>query len=125
MSEKRYPFMATIKAPSNDKGAFKQARFTADGHEFPAQIIEGYGVQGAPVTGGQALIIPVDGDMSKCVAIVMPPPKDRVDQQAEGEVTYKNHAAGQSLKFDKDGTATLEAPQDIIFKSGNIIHFNP
>lgn len=125
MSDKRFPFFAKMKSPSNDKGPHKQARFEADGHEFSAQIFEPYGVQGAPTTDGHALVIPVDGDMSKCIAIVMPAPRDRVDAQKEGEVTYKNHKGGQAMKFDKDGTVTMEAPQDIIFKSGGVIHFNP
>lgn len=122
---RRYPFTAKIKAPSNDKGAHKQARFTADGHEFSAKIIDSYGVQGAPITDGEALIIPLDGDMSRCIAIVLPPEKDRVDQQKEGEVTYKNHKAGQSIKHDAGGTTTHEAPADIIIKSGGIVHINP
>ena len=117
MSEKRFPFAATLKAPSNDKGAFKQARFTADGHEFTAQVVESYGVQGAPVAGGQAIIFPLDGDMSKCIAFVMPPPKDRVDQQEEGEVTFKNHKAGQTIEMDKDGNVTIKTP--------GILHLNP
>jgi phage gp45-like len=123
--DKRFAFMATMKEPSKDKGAFKQARFTADGHEFSAQIVEAFGVQGAPMKGGQAIIIPLDGDMSRCIAIVMPPPKDRVDGQAEGEVTYKNHKAGQTIRHDKDGTTTHEAPGDIIIKTGGLCHINP
>lgn len=125
MSEKKFPFWATIKEPSKDKGPYKLARFSSDGHEFSAQVLEGYGMQGAPIKDGQALIIPVDGDMSKCVAICMPPPKDRVDQQAEGEATFKNHKAGQLIKHDKDGTTTHEAPANIVLKSGGTIHLNP
>lgn len=123
--DKRFAFMATMKEPSKDKGAFKQARFTADGHEFSAQIVEAFGVQGAPMKGGQAIIIPLDGDMSRCIAIVMPPPKDRVDGQVEGEVTYKNHKAGQALKFDKDGHVTLDASGNVTIKSGGTVHINP
>lgn len=121
----RQIFMANIKGPSNDKGAHKQLRLTADDDEFTAQVLEGYGVQGSPITGGQALVLCPDGDLSKAFAIMMPPPRDRVDQQAEGEVTYKNHKAGQTIKHDKDGTTTHEAPKDVIIKSGGIVHINP
>ncbi len=125
MSEKRFPFFASMKEASKDKGAYKQARFTADGHEFTAQVVESYGIQGAPMAGGQALIFPIDGDMSKCIALVMPPPKDRVDAQAEGELTLKNHKSGQALKFDKDGHVTLDASGNITIKSGGTTHINP
>lgn len=122
---RRFPFVAKIKAPSNDKGGHKQARFTADGHEFTAKIVDSYGVQGAPITDGEALIIPVEGDMSRCYAFVLPPEKDRVDQQKEGEASYKNHKTGGVIKHDASGTTTHEAPGDIILKSGGTVHINP
>lgn len=122
---KKFPFFANVKEVSADKGPFKRMRVEADGHEFSVQVLEPYGLQSSPIKGGQVAIIPMDGDMSKCLAIAMPPPADRVDGQKEGEVTLRNHKAGQNFKFDEDGTATLETPKDIIFKSGGIIHFNP
>lgn len=118
-------FRAKVKGPSNDKGPHKQVRIEADDDEFSVQVWEPYGVQGAPMTDGDVVVFVPDGDMAQAFAIVMPPPKDRVDQQAEGETTFKNHKAGQTIKHDKDGTTTHEAPGDIILKSGGIVHINP
>lgn len=97
---------------SKDKGPYKLARFKADNHEFTAIIFDPYGVQGVAPKGSRALIVPVDGDLGKAVAFVMPPDKDRVDGQKSGETTIKNHVAGQSTKFDKDGNVVTNASGD-------------
>ncbi|MFP3921669.1 MAG: hypothetical protein ACLFPA_12270 [Dichotomicrobium sp.] len=93
---------------SNDKGPHKLVKIQSDGKEMIAEIWEPYGVQGSPPRQSTGLVLIPDGDEGKAVFIPKPPPKDRVDGQAEGEVTYKNHVAGQALKMDKDGNVTLE-----------------
>lgn len=101
---------------SNDKGPYKLAKFRSDSHEFMAQIIDPYGIQGSPPKGSQALLIPVDGDEGKMIAFVMPPPKDRSDGLKAGEAQLKNHVAGQfiyqmengdTVVSNKDGTAVI------------------
>jgi hypothetical protein len=50
---------------SNDKGPYKLGRFQSEGHEVTAIILEPYGIQGSPMKGGQAILIPIDGDEGK------------------------------------------------------------
>jgi len=109
---------ATIKKSSNDKGPYKLVEVESDGHQFVAHVLEGYGVQGSPLKDGQALIIPVDGDEGKAVAIVMPPPAKRTDEQKEGEVSYVNHDTGNVMKHDADGTTTTTTKKDLVDKVG-------
>lgn len=97
-----------IIEPSADKGPHKLVRIQSEGKEMVAQVWEPYGVQGSAPKKSTGLLLIPDGDEGKAVFIPMPPPAERVDAQAEGEVTYKNHVAGQAFKFDKDGNATLE-----------------
>ena len=94
---------------SNDKGPYKLAKFESDKHQFTAQIIDPYGMQGNPPKGSQCLLIPVDGDEGKMIAFVMPPPKDRVDALKAGETAYKNHVAGQQTTFTEDGDIVTTA----------------
>ncbi len=103
---------ADLVEVTNDKGPYKLARFKADNHEFVAQIFDPYGIQGNPPKGSQAFVIPVDHDEGKMLAFVMPPPKDRVDQQKTGEMQIKNHVAGQSLKLDESGNIAVNASGD-------------
>lgn len=104
-----------VKA-SNDKGPYKLIRVQSDGHELTAIVLESYGVQGSPLNKGQCLLLPIDGDEGKMVAIVMPPPSKRTDQQKEGEVTYINHDTGNSIKHDVDGNTTIELPGGTVVK---------
>lgn len=101
-----------IKAPSNDKGPHKLTTVVADGKEMQVQVIEPYGVQGSPIKDGMVLILTPDGDDGKAVGIMMPPPKDRVDQQKPGEVTYKNHVTGNRIQHDADGHTMIETKAD-------------
>lgn len=94
---------------SKDKGPYKLAKFKADNHEFMSIIFDCYGIQGVAPKGSRALIVPVDGDLGKAIAFVMPPDKDRVDGQKEGDVRLKNHVKGQSIHLDDSGNVTVEA----------------
>lgn len=114
---------ATVTKSSNDKGPYKLVDVESDGHKFTAHVIEPYGVQGSPLKDGQALIIPVDGDEGKAVALIMPPPAKRTDQQKEGEVSYPNHDTGNTIKHDKDGHTTITTPSGTVVKchkDGNV-----
>lgn len=93
---------------TNDKGPYKLAKFKADNHEVVGQIVDSYGIQGSPPEGSQALLIPVDDDEGKFVAIVMPPPKSRETGLKAGEVKLKNHTAGQSIFMDETGNTTVD-----------------
>ena len=59
-----------------------------------------------------------DGDEGKAVAVIMAPPKDRVDGQKPGMVTVKNHAKGQHMVMDDDGNVIIRSPN-------GIVHINP
>lgn len=105
-----------VVKPSNDKGPYKLVRVQSDGHEVTAIVLEPYGVQGSPLKGGQALMIPIDGDEGKMVAIIMPPPAKRTDEQKEGEVSYPNHDTGNFIKHDADGNTTIQTKGGAIIK---------
>jgi phage gp45-like len=104
---------------SNDKGPFKMIRVQSDGHEVSAKVIEPYGVQGSPVKDSIVLMFPLDGDEGKMVALVMPPPAKRTDQQKPGEVSYVNHDTGNAMKHDADGTTTTTTKKDHVVKAGS------
>ena len=111
---------------SNDKGPYKLGRFEAEkGHVVTAQIVESFGVQGAPMKGGQALLIPLDGDEGKFVALVMPPPKDRYDAQKEGETTLINNKTGTRISMLENGDIQVESTAAIVIRSASTIHINP
>ena len=101
---------------SNDKGPYKLVRVQSDGQEVTAIVIEPYGIQGSPLKKGQAILFPMDGDEGKMVALIMPPPAKRVDQQKEGEVSYINHDTGNVMKHDADGHTTITTPGGTIIK---------
>jgi phage gp45-like len=110
-----------IKEASTDAGPHKLIRVTADGKPMTVKLWEPYGVQGSPTVGGEVLIFTPDGDDGRAVAIAMPPPKDRVDGQKQGEVTIKNHAAGQTVKMDADGNVSVECAGTMTIKAPKIV----
>lgn len=117
---------AEMKEVTNDKGPYKLARFEAEkGHVVTAQIIEPFGVQASPMKGGQAILIPLDGDEGKFVAIVLPPPKDRVDAQKEGETTIINNKTGTKASMLENGNYETSSAGDTIMRSTGIFHINP
>lgn len=107
---------AEVIKPSNDRGPYKMVEVESDGHTFIAHVIEPYGVQSSPLKGGQALIIPVDDDEGKAVALILPPPAKRTDQQKEGEASFVSHKTGNALKHDDDGHTTITTPGGCIIK---------
>lgn len=133
---------AEVKKASADKGPHKLVEVETDGKRMDVYVGETFGVQASPHVGSMVLIALPDGDEGKGVIISsMPRPKDRVDQQKEGEVTFKNHDTGNSTQFDKDGNTKSTAKKDleekiggnrtttcegnVIIRSGSIIHLNP
>lgn len=107
-----------LKTVSNDKGPYKLATFDVDGAERDAQVMEISGVQVNPQQDSIAMIICPDGDEGRMFAIVMPPPGSRTDGQKEGEATFTNHKAGQTIKMDADGNVLVKS-------AGGVIHLNP
>lgn len=107
-----------IVTVSNDKGPFKLIRVQSDGHEVTAKVLEPYGVQGSPMKDGIVLMFPLDGDEGKMIAIAMPPPAKRTDEQKPGEVSYVNHDTGNAMKHDADGTTTTTTKKDLVDKVG-------
>lgn len=95
---------------SNDKGPYKLVKVQSEGHTMTAIVVEPYGVQASPLKGGQVFLLPFNADNGQAVALVLPPPKDRVDGQKEGEATFKNHKRGQYVKLDDDGNIVINAP---------------
>lgn len=110
---------ATLKEVSNDKGPYKLATFEADGQDIIAHPLDIGGVQMNHQKGSLAFIITPDGDPGRAIAFVLPPPANRTDQQAEGEVTFTNHLKGQAVKMDKDGNIILTS------SGSGIVHVNP
>lgn len=121
MSDRNIRFGQLIEV-SADKGPYKTATFRSDGKKMDAKVIEPYGVQGQPVKDGLALILIPDGDEGRAVAIVMPPPKDRVDGQAEGELTFIDHKTGSKVRFDKSGNIeiTPKGGADVKIKAAKV-----
>jgi hypothetical protein len=116
MSSDRNIHYAKQVAASNDKGPYKLAEFEADGKRFYAEIVEPYGVQSSAPAGSRALILYPDGDPGKAVAIVMPPPGQRVDGQKEGEAGLHNHVTGNTMVHDKDGNTVITTKDGSIVK---------
>ena len=106
-----------VKRTSNDAGPYKLVTVECDGTELECQVLDLSGVEHSPMEGGQAMVFLPDGDEGKAVAVIMAPPKDRVDGQKPGMVTLKNHSKGQSVVLDNDG--------NVIIKSTGIVHINP
>lgn len=111
-------FWGEIIEESQDSGPYKKVKMRSDGHEFPATVIEPYGLQGSAIKGGMALVIPVNGDMGQAVVIPMPPPKDRVDGHKPGEARLHNHKHGQNVLLDDSGNVLVRSPN-------GIVHINP
>ena len=109
---------------SKDKGPYKLAEVSVDGKTMDVMMMDAFGVQSNPHKGAQVAIFLLDGDEGKAIGFPLPRPKDRIDQQAEGEVTLKNHDAGQSLKLDKDGNMAHDAKGKITLTSGGELHLN-
>jgi hypothetical protein len=112
-----------LKEPSKDAGPYKMGKVLADGKMMDVQLWEPYGVQSSGVKDGEVLILTCDDDDSKAVGIVMPPPKDRIDGQKEGEATYANTLTGNELKHDAEGNTILKTKGGSItkhFKDGKI-----
>lgn len=100
-------YYAELIEVSKDAGPYKLAKVKAFGNEFYVHIAEPQGLQSNPINGSLVLVTKADGDLGKAFGTVLPPPKDRVDAQKEGEATYINHKAGQTMKFDEDGNVTI------------------
>lgn len=117
---------AEMKEVTNDKGPYKLARFEAEkGHTVTAQIIEPFGLQSSPMKGGQAILIPLDGDEGKFVALVLPPPKDRVDGQKEGETTLINNKTGTKVTMLENGNIEITGTADMVIRTTGTCHINP
>ena len=112
---------AEVREPSNDRGPHKLAELVADGKRMTAHVIEPYGFFSSPIKKGLAVVMIPDGDEGKAVAVMLPPPAERVDGLKEGELMLKNLIAGQFMKFDADGHCTLELPGNLTIKAGGDI----
>ncbi len=112
MSDRNIRF-GVITKTSADKGPHKLVTAIADGKEMVVQVFEPYGIQGSPLKDGVVLIFSPDGDDGKAVGIVMPAPKDRVDQQKPGEVTLKNHDTGNRIQHTVDGHTLIDTKTDL------------
>lgn len=120
MSDRMIRF-GVVTEVSKDAGPHKLIKVVADGKAMDVKIWEPYGVQGSAPAKSEVLIFTPDGDDGKAVGIVMPPPKDRVDGQKTGEVTFKNHVAGQTAKFDENGNVSVECSGTIRLTAKKII----
>lgn len=103
-----------IITESNDKGPYKLVRVQSEGHEFDAIVIESYGMQASPIEKGQVFVLPCNTDNGQAVALVLPPPAKRVDQQKPGEVSIKNHVSGNRTYMDNDGDTRSAMKRDSI-----------
>lgn len=102
---------------SNDKGPYKIVRVQSEGHEFEAIIVEAYGMQASPVKGGQIFILPFNADNGQAMAMVLPPPAKRVDEQKPGEVSIKQHKSGNRRYMDNDGDTQEATKRDFSIKT--------
>lgn len=93
---------------SKDKGPYKLARVQSEGHEFTVHLIDFNGMSSNPIKDSQVFIFPGNSDTGQAIGFAMPPPAERVDQQKEGENTYKNHKQGQFIKLDDDGNIIIK-----------------
>ena len=109
---------ATLKKVSNDKGPYKLATFSADGKDdIIAHVLDLSGVQANPEKDSLAFLILPHGDEGRALAIVLPPPAKRTDQQKEGEVSYVNHTTGNVMQHKADGATEI--------RTKGILHLNP
>lgn len=115
---------AVITKASADKGPHKLCEVECDGKKMDVFVGETYGVQGSPHVGAHVLVATADGDEGKAIIIAsMPRPKDRVDGQKEGEVTYKNHETENEIQHDKDGNTHIKTKKGthvLIDKDGHV-----
>ncbi len=123
-----------LKEETKDKGPFKIGMVLADGKPMEAEIVDMTGSEASPLKDSRCIIFTSDDDDGKAVALVFGPPvADRTDGQKPGEVTYKNHKRGQTIKLKDDGSVETKSPgnqnyeseKTVIIKSGEIVHINP
>lgn len=93
---------------SNDKGPYKIARVQSEGHEFDVTIVEPSGVQTNPLKESQIFVFPMNSDTGQAIALALPPPAKRTDEQKEGEAWFGNHKQGQFIKMDDDGNIVIK-----------------
>lgn len=116
MSDRNIRWGRVVKE-SDDKGPYKLHTIETDGKQMDIQAVECYGVQGNSIAECQCLVLVPDGDEGKAVAIIMPPPAKRTDQQKAGEVSYVNHETGNVIKHEANGDTTI--------RTAGILHINP
>lgn len=114
-------FWGEVIKVSNDAGPYKGVRVQADGHEFSAQVVESGGYHQSPMEKSQVLIALPDGDMGKAVIIGGQAPKDRVDGQKEGMVTFKNHKRGQTVEMDDSGNVNITCSGNVTMTAAKLI----
>lgn len=117
--------LGRVSKVSNDKGPHKMMEVEADGKKMMVKHLESFGMQSVPHMDADVIMFCPDGDEGKAVCIAMPRPKDRQDQQKEGEVSHMNHDTGNRIFHDKDGNSTHSTKKDFIVKSKGIVHLNP
>ena len=99
-----YTIWGELIEVSNDKGPYKLFKVKAFDDEIQVYAGEAYGMQANPVKGSLVAFHAMDHDMGKAIATnIMPPPKDRIDQQKEGEVSVANTATTANTKYNEDG----------------------
>lgn len=100
-----------LKSVSNDKGPHKIATVECDGKPIDCHVGESFGVQANPHTDALCYVVFPDGDEGKGLIIfALPRPKDRWDQQKEGEVGVKNFDKGQYMHLDANGHIVMSTP---------------
>lgn len=115
---------AQLTEVSNDKGPYKLVRVQSEGHEFDAIVLEPTGVQASPLKDSQLMILSMNDDTGQAIVMALPPPAKRVDEQKEGEVSYKNHVTENAMKHDAEGNTTITTKKDHVIKTASNTRIN-
>lgn len=111
---------AVLKDVSNDKGPYHIGTVHADGKEMTVALFSPSGMNTNPLKGSLIFIMMPwgngPGDHGRAVGLVMAPPKERVDQQKEGEATFIHHKDKQLIKLVDGGGINAQTTNNQIFE---------
>jgi len=106
----RGAFHGFVSEESSDKGISMLTKVTADGKQHDVEIINGSGMEGAPMKGWRVLCIPLDDADGKIMGFAFPAPAQRTDGKKPGETMHKNYKHGQTIHQDDEGHTAIASP---------------
>lgn len=97
---------------SDNQSQYTGSQVIYMGNPVNMEIINPYGISAVAPIGSQVLMFNIQGQEENRIGFVFNPP-DRFMNLQPGEVQIGNTVKQTYIKFDKDGSITIESTQDI------------